>query len=75
MRKSKYKTDFTIYLVMERTTKNAVRYMETAGPDDDTPVTTAGGAKVGVFYARKSAFTRKIPRRLIVRVRPGKRRR
>ena len=69
------KIEFTAYFVIERTTKGAARYMETAGPDDDTPVTTAGGAKVGAFYARKSALPGKIPRRLIVRVRRGKRRR
>ena len=59
MRKSKYKTDFTIYLVMERTTKNAVRYMETAGPDDDTPVTTAGGAKGGELLRPQVRFHEK----------------
>jgi hypothetical protein len=66
-------TEFTAYFLIERTTKGAVRYMETAGPDDDTPVTIVGGAKVGTFYARKSAFTGRFPRRLILHVRRRKR--
>jgi hypothetical protein len=64
-----HKTKFTAYFVLERKTKGAVRYMETAGPDDDTPLTRAGGAKVGTFYVRKSSFPAKFPRRLTVCVR------
>jgi hypothetical protein len=66
-------SEFTAHFVIERKTKCAIRYMETTGPDDDTPVTLAGGAKVGAFYARKSSFKGKIPRRLILRVRRGTR--
>jgi hypothetical protein len=70
VRKTKHRIDFTVYLVRERTTKNAVRYVETGGPDDDTQ---AALKKLGTFYVAKSAFPGKNPRRLIVRVRRGKR--
>jgi hypothetical protein len=73
--KTKKNSDFTVHFAVERKTKGAVRYLESAGADDDTPISINDGAKVGILYVRKSAFRKgKFPERLTVRIRPDRRR-
>jgi hypothetical protein len=56
----------TAYFKLERETKNAARYFETAKANADEPADDA--AKVGTLYVRKSAFGGDLPPRLVVKI-------
>lgn len=56
-----------VHFILERETKGAVRYAETASADSTTKVDIREGAKIGTLYIRKTAFNGLIPTRLEVK--------
>jgi hypothetical protein len=73
-RKRGAKSGFTVNFVFECETRGAIRYEEVVGTSHGTSNGAQPRGKIGTLYVRKTAFDRKYPKELIVRVRSAKQR-